>query len=234
VKRNIDSYRSGNFNKYSTAIMVNHHIVLIALLATLCGQFITVQAQGNTDGNRQYFVDYLEFVKAGLGRKGERSPAFQRYKGTYWDATKVLNVADAVQKPADTAEWPGECGVAFYFDDMPRRLKSIQNKKAAAQTFAKPLAIAPVCEGGVKPETDGQYPISSSQGNSVVFEQYRPAPKGGAKNDAYFILQCVSLLIQGGCGILFTMLADDLQECEQCGRRLSSTRGFSKPAVAVP
>jgi hypothetical protein len=68
VKRNIDSYRSGNFNKYPTAIMANHRIVLIALLATLCGQFITVQAQGNTDGNRQYFVDCLEFVKAGLGR----------------------------------------------------------------------------------------------------------------------------------------------------------------------
>jgi hypothetical protein len=178
-------------NKLTTITMASHHIVLLTLLATLCGQITTVHAQGNTDGNREYFVDYLEFVRAGLGRKGEMSPDMQRNKGTYWDAGEVLNVATAVQQPADTTGWPGECGVAFYFDDMPRRLKSLQNKKIPAETFAKPLAIAPLCGGGLKPKDDGKYPISSSEGNRVVFQEYRPTPKDGARNDVYFILQCV-------------------------------------------
>jgi hypothetical protein len=168
--------------------MVTHQLALLALLATLAGHVTTVNA-GNSLGIHKYLVDCLDYAKASIGSPGEKSPEMQRNKGTFWSATEVLDMAAAVNRPADKDGWNGECGVAFYYDDMARRLKSLQLKKEAVATYAKPLAIAPVCEGDAKPKADSKYPESSSDGNRFTFEQYRPAPEGGTNNDAYFILQ---------------------------------------------
>lgn len=164
-------------------------LAILMLVATLGNHVATVNA-GNTSGMYQYLVECMEYAKASIGQPSEKqTPDMQRNKGTFWSATEVLDMAAAVNRPTDKNGWNGECGVAFYYDDMARRLKSLQLKKEAVKTYAKPLAIAPVCEGDAKPLADSKYPESSSDGNRFTFEQYRPAPEGGTKNDAYFILQ---------------------------------------------
>lgn len=133
--------------------------------------------------NPRVFVEYIDEVR----NKDMDELAHDRVLGTYWKATGAqdFNIDVANHIPDNKTGWGGECGVAFYFDDMALRLRLLQEKQDPVQTFMKPLAIAPVCSGPVGDRQNDKYPDPNPQGeNRLVFDNYRYKDK----NDAYFIL----------------------------------------------
>jgi len=151
-------------------------------------------------GDHKTFVDFLQERRTWWNDEDQK-PTMERIlgtreMGTFWWAPDAIGFSEAraINNRPDTKGWPGECAVAFYYDDMSLRLRQLQESlerhESGDNTFARPLTIAPLCGGptrkGWKEPIEGdKFPAPHDGAGRVVFNNYRSY----TDRDAYFVLQ---------------------------------------------
>lgn len=183
--------------------MITQRILFSLLPAILAALTIVDAVPGDWDVFVDFITERRKWMKDGEDNNGKVTMERMletRAQGTFWFAPEAagLDLDRAVNnRPAleDDNNWPGECAVVFYFDNMRQRLGQLQDSlggkgdKSGIDSFARPLAIAPLCKG--KKVQDGfdiegdKMPKPGNAGGRVVFHNY----KNDVKDDVYFVLQ---------------------------------------------